>query len=149
MGRPSSNQFYFASKNEEYPPKWEYVVVFSKEFVGGKLTDVPVIAQVGSKEILVSEARTKSADIEALRKIVIAEIAEGASPTWGQARILGFLSEPDGQILQPRRAVNPGNLAYIAPQSKVLSRFLLISGSRGPPRWPAHNESRCARSSFL
>ena len=46
VGEASSNEFYFASKNEEYPPKWEYLVVYSTELINGKLEEVPVVAQV-------------------------------------------------------------------------------------------------------
>lgn len=127
VGEASSNQFYFASQNEEYPPKWEYVVVFSKEAVDGKLTEVPVVAQV-EKIISVSEALSKSVDVEALRKIIAAQIADVR--TWGEARVLGFLTSSDGRILQPRRALTPGNSVFVAPD-EVLSRFYSLPEEEG------------------
>lgn len=127
VGEASSNQFYFASQNEEYPPKWEYVVVFSKEAVDGRLTEVPVVAQV-EKIISVSEALSKSVDVEALRKIIAAQIADVR--TWGEARVLGFLTSSDGRILQPRRALTPGNSVFVAPD-EVLSRFYSLPEEEG------------------
>jgi DNA helicase HerA-like ATPase len=127
VGEASSNEFYFASKNEEYPPKWEYLVVYSRELIGGKLEEVPVVAQV-ERIASVSEALTKSTDMEALKKIIQAEIADVR--TWGQARILGFLSEKDGKILQARRAINPGKLVFIAPND-ILEKFYSFPEDEG------------------
>lgn len=127
VGEASSNEFYFASKNEEYPPKWEYIVVFSKETVDGKLNEVPVIAQV-ERIVSVSEALTKSVDVDALRRIISAEIADVR--TWGQARVLGFLTQSNGQILQPRRAITPGNSVFIAP-NEMLSKFYSFPEEEG------------------
>jgi DNA helicase HerA-like ATPase len=127
VGEASSNEFYFASQNEEYPPKWEYVMVFSKELVDGKLVEVPVVAQV-EKIISVSEALGKGVDVEALRKIIAAQIADVR--TWGQARVLGYLTPSDGKILQPRRALTPGNSVFVAPDD-VLSRFYSLPPEEG------------------
>jgi len=127
VGEASSNEFYFASQNEEYPPKWEYVMVFSKELVGGKLVEVPVVAQV-ERIVSVSEALGKGVDVEALHKIIAAQIADVR--TWGQARVLGFLTPTDGKILQPRRALTPGNSVFIAPDD-VLSRFYSLPPEEG------------------
>lgn len=46
VGEASSSEFYFSSKPEDMPSRWEYVVVFSLEDVGGVLKEVPVTAQV-------------------------------------------------------------------------------------------------------
>lgn len=128
VGEASSTEFYFASKNEEYPPKWEYVVVYSREQVNGKLAEVPVIAQV-ERIVSVSDALTKSVEVDALKKIIKAEIADVR--TWGQARVLGFLSsQSDGRILQPRRAITPGKSVFIAPD-EVLSQFYSFPADEG------------------
>ena len=127
VGEASSNEFYFASQNEEYPPKWEYVMVFSKESVDGKLVEVPVVAQV-ERIISVSEALTRGVDVDALRKIIAAQIADVR--TWGQARVLGYLTPSDGRILQPRRALTPGNSVFVAPDD-VLSKFYSLPEEEG------------------
>ena len=127
VGEASSNEFYFASKNEEYPPKWEYVVVYSREQVDGKLAEVPVVAQV-ERIISVSEALTKNVEVDALKKIITAEIADVR--TWGQARVLGFLSPSDGRILQARRAITPGKSVFIAPD-EILSKFYSFPADEG------------------
>ena len=127
VGEASSNEFYFASKNEEYPPKWEYLVVYSKELMNGKLEEVPVVAQV-ERIASVSEALTKGTDMEALRKIVQADIQDVR--TWGQARVLGFLSGADGRILQARRAITPGKAVIDAPND-ILAKFYSFPDEEG------------------
>ncbi len=127
VGEASSNEFFFASKNEEYPPKWEYLVVYSRELVNEKLEEVPVVAQV-ERIASVSDALTKGTEMEALKKIIQAQIEDVR--TWGQARVLGFLSEADGKILQARRAVNPGKTVFIAPDD-VLAKFYSFPEEEG------------------
>jgi len=127
VGEASSNEFFFASKTEECPPKWEYIVVFSMEDVNGQLVDVPVVAQVESI-ISGSQALSRDIDLEALKRIIAAELED--IRTWGKARILGYLVESDSCILQPRRAVSPGKSIYIAPK-EILSRFYSFPGEEG------------------
>ena len=127
VGEASSNEFYFASQNEEYPPKWEYVMVFSKESIDGKLVEVPVVAQV-ERIIAVSEALTRGVDVDALHKIIAAQIADVR--TWGQARVLGYLAPSDGRILQARRALTPGNSVYVAPND-ILAKFYSFPEDEG------------------
>ncbi|MEM2876138.1 MAG: hypothetical protein QXL67_04220 [Candidatus Bathyarchaeia archaeon] len=44
VGEASPSEFYFTSKPEDMPSRWEYVVVFSLEDMGGSLKGVPVVA---------------------------------------------------------------------------------------------------------
>ena len=127
VGEASSNEFFFASRSEEYPPKWEYIVVYSKEDIDGKLAEVPVIAQV-ERIITSSQALSKDVDVEALKRIITAEIED--IRTWGKARILGYLIESESRILQPRRAVTPGNSIYLAPK-EILQKFYSLPVDEG------------------
>lgn len=122
VGEATSAEFYFASEVEDYPPKWEYLVVFSRELISGQLKEVAVLAQV-EKIVSASQALSLGADIEALRRIKAAELED--IRTWGQARILGYMLEDQegrSSILLPRRAVIPGNPIYIAP-GELLAEF--------------------------
>jgi DNA helicase HerA-like ATPase len=118
VGEASSSEFYFSSKPEEMPSRWEYVVVFSLEDIGGVLREVPVIAQVQGI-VSVSQALTRELDFDITKKIVEAGIAD--RKVWCKARILGYLTET-GDVLQPRKAVMPGKPVYIAPQD-LLEKF--------------------------
>jgi len=122
VGEATSAEFFFASEVEDYPPKWEYLVVFSREPVSGELKEVAVLAQV-ERIVSASQALSLGADIEALRRIKAAELED--IRTWGQARILGYLLKDQhsrSNILLPRRAVIPGNPIYIAP-ADILAEF--------------------------
>mgnify|MGYP003883431461 CR=1 FL=1 len=90
VGEASSSEFYFSSKPEEMPSRWEYVVVFSLEDIGGVLREVPVIAQVQGI-VSVSQALTRDLDFDITKKIVEAGIAD--RKVWCKARILGYLTE--------------------------------------------------------
>jgi len=118
IGEASSSEFYFSSNPEEMPSRWEYVVVFSIEEVGGILREVPVIAQVQGI-MSASQALTKELDFEITKKIVDSGIAD--KKVWGRARILGYLTE-GGEVLLPRKAVMPGKVVYQAPQD-LLGKF--------------------------
>ncbi|MBC7113790.1 MAG: ATP-binding protein [Candidatus Methanomethyliales bacterium] len=100
------------------PSRWEYLVAFSSEEVGGALKEVPVIAQVEGI-ITASQVLTKELDFEIMRKIVDAGIAD--RKVWGKARILGYLSDT-GEVLQPRKAVMPGKSVYCAT-ADLLEKF--------------------------
>lgn len=116
VGEATSSEFYFASEMEEYPSKWEYLVVYSREVIDGMKMEVPVLAQV-EKIAAASEALDLGTDIEALRRIKAAELEDVR--TWGKARILGYLHRTvDGstKILLPRRAVVPGHSIYVASE---------------------------------
>jgi DNA helicase HerA-like ATPase len=118
IGEASSSDFLFSSKPEEMPPKWEYIVVFSSEDVGGVSKEVPVVAQVQGV-VSVSQALTKELEFEIMKKIVDSGIAD--KKVWGMAKILGFLTE-SGEVLQPRKAVMPGKPVYLAPRN-LLEKF--------------------------
>lgn len=118
IGEASSSDFLFSSKPEEMPPKWEYIVVFSSEDVGGVSKEVPVVAQVQGV-VSVSQALTKELEFEIMKKIVDSGIAD--KKVWGMAKILGFLTE-SGEVLQPRKAVMPGKPVYLAPRD-LLEKF--------------------------
>ena len=130
VGEATPTEFIFISDKESYPPRWEYVVVESREYAGGELKPVLVLAQV---ELIASESQvlTKQLDPEAVKRIRDARIDE--VKTWGRARILGYLSESetgDVEVLLPRRAVVPGNPVYIAPRD-LLAKFFSYPGEEG------------------
>lgn len=127
VGEASSSEFYFSSKTDECPPKWEYLVTFSKEEVDGRWVEVPVIAQVETI-VSASQALSKEADLDALRRIIAAELDDVR--TWGRARVLGYLAEPGARILQPRRAIEPGKPVYVAP-GEILSKFYSFPEDEG------------------
>ncbi|MEM0203749.1 MAG: ATP-binding protein [Archaeoglobaceae archaeon] len=118
VGEASPNEFYFSSKPDDMPPRWEYVVVFSLEDVDGSLKEVPVVAQVQGV-VSASRVLTKELEFEIMKKIVESGIAD--KRVWGKARILGYLTDT-GEVLQPRRAVMPGKAVYRAPR-EILQKF--------------------------
>ncbi|MEM2991037.1 MAG: ATP-binding protein [Halobacteria archaeon] len=117
IGEASSSEFYFSTKPEEMPSRWEYLLVYSQEDIDGVLREVPVVAQV-ERIISASQALTKELDFEIIKKIVESGLVD--KKTWGRARILGFLN--NGSVLQPRRAVAPGKPVYLAP-AEHLEKF--------------------------
>ena len=92
VGEATSTEFIFSSENEEYPPKWEYLLIPSKEYVNGRLREVNVLAQV-ERIISRSDVLNPNLDIEALKRIKAAGINE--VKTLGKARILGYIPEED------------------------------------------------------
>ncbi len=118
VGEASPSEFYFTSKPEDMPSRWEYVVVFSLEDIGGSLKEVPVVAQVQGI-ISASQVLTKELDFDVTKKLVESGIAD--KKVWGKARILGYLTET-GDVLQPRKAVMPGKAVYQAPKD-LLEQF--------------------------
>ncbi|MEM3679963.1 MAG: HAS-barrel domain-containing protein, partial [Candidatus Bathyarchaeia archaeon] len=46
IGEASPSQFYFIADEDKHPPRWEYVVVKSREVVDGFEFEVPIIAQI-------------------------------------------------------------------------------------------------------
>ncbi len=122
VGEATSTEFIFVSEKEKYPPKWEYLLVQSQEYVDGKLQLVDVLAQV-ERIASKSEVMTQQLDVEALERIKRAGIDE--IRTLGRARVLGYIVErSDGrkEVLLPRRAVVPGQHIYVAPK-EVLTVF--------------------------
>lgn len=118
VGEASPSEFYFSSRPEEMPSRWDYLVTFSLEEVDGTFKEVPVIAQVQGI-VTASQVLTKELDFEITRKIVDAGIAD--KKVWGKARILGYLTE-NGEVLQPKKAVMPGRSVYRAP-TDLLEKF--------------------------
>ena len=123
VGEATSTEFIFSSENEEYPPKWEYLLIPSKEYVNGRLREVNVLAQV-ERIISRSDVLNPNLDIEALKRIKAAGINE--VKTLGKARILGYIPEEGNEgkhVYLPRRAVIPGQPVYIAPKDFLSSFF--------------------------
>ncbi|MEM4297384.1 MAG: ATP-binding protein [Nitrososphaerota archaeon] len=109
VGEANPTEFYFVAHPESPPSRWEYVLVKIQEEVGGELQDVELLAQV-ENIYSASEALRAEEDLEALRKIVEADI--GDVRLWGRARVLGYLQ--GSKLVQPRRSIKPGQAVYIA-----------------------------------
>ncbi len=127
VGEASSHEFLFASSSDDYPSKWEYLLVHSREEVDGRMVEVPVLAQI-ERIISASQALSTTRDVDALKRIVAAQIQDVR--VWGRARVLGYLSPDGSQILQPRRAVTPGRPVYIAPK-ELLEKFYSFPDGKG------------------
>ena len=119
VGEASSSEFYFTSKPEDMPSRWDYVMVSSLEDFGGGLKEVRVVAQVQGI-ISASQVLTKELDFDITKKLVEAGIAD--RKVWVKARILGYLTET-GDVLQPRKAVMPGKTVYQAPKDLLESFY--------------------------
>jgi hypothetical protein len=118
IGEASSNEFYFSSKPDEMPSRWEYLLTYSEEDVDGTLKQVEVVAQI-ERVISASQALTRELDFEIIKKIIESGLAD--RKVWGKARVLGYLTE-SGDLQQPKKAVMPGKPVYIAP-ADLLERF--------------------------
>jgi len=131
VSEATSSEFFFISSQEEYPPKWEYLLVTGTEYVDDALRPVEVLAQV-EKVISKSDTLTERLDVEQLERMKKAGIEEARAV--GVARILGYMVEGDsgmeGRVLMPRRAMIPGNPVYIAPQ-ELLERFFSFPEEEG------------------
>lgn len=114
--------FIFVSSKDGYPPKYEYVVVRSRELVGGEEREVLVLCQV-TGVVSRSAAYTSKLDLDALERVYMAGIDD--ANVLCMARTLGFLAEEDGRrvVLMPRRALFPGNPVYLAPDWLVREFF--------------------------
>ena len=122
VGEASPETFLFVSQKEAHPPKYEYVVIRSKELVGEAITDVEVLAQVVGVTSM-SSTYTESLDYEALQRIYHAGIDD--ANVICRARTLGYMVEEGRKrrILMPRRAIYPGNPVYLAPDDLVEKFF--------------------------
>ena len=129
VGEATSTEFIFVSEREKYPPRWEYLLVSSREYVDGNLKEVNVLAQV-ERIVSRSDVLSQNLDMEALERIKKAGIDE--VKTLGQARVLGYIPEGSGnkQVYLPRRAVIPGQPIYIAPKD-FLSKFFSYPEDEG------------------
>jgi len=119
VGEASPTYFYFIVDEGKYPPRWEYVVVRSLENVDGNDVDVMVVAQICEivSSSLALDLSSKPRH-EAVERIVKAGLVDRR--ILAKARVLGF--NYNGEVLQPRRAVHPGNEVYRAPSS-ILKEF--------------------------
>ena len=129
VGEATSTQFIFVSNRDRYPPKYEYLVVKSREYVDGVLRDVDVLAQV-QKIVTRSPVLSENMDVKTVELILNAGIDE--VNVLGYARILGYIVEKNGRkkIYMPRRAVIPGNKVYIAP-TNLLKKFFSFDEEEG------------------
>ena len=118
IGEASSSEFYFSSKPEDMPSRWEYLMTYSEEEQDGQAKRVEVVAQI-ERVMSASQALTKELDFDIIKKIIESGLAD--SKVWGKARILGFLTE-SGELQLPKRAVTPGKPVYIAP-TELLEKF--------------------------
>ena len=131
VGEATTDLFYFASKIDDYPPKWEYLMVLSKETVDGEEKEVQVLAQV-ERIVSASQILSREVDFEALTRILQAQLED--LRTWGQSRILGYIyrdpQTKQRKVMLPRRAVIPGKPVFIAPAS-LLKDFYSAAGDDG------------------
>jgi DNA helicase HerA-like ATPase len=131
VGEATTDEFYFASSAQDYPPKWEYLMVPALEIIDGEERNVPVLAQV-ERVVSASQMLTREVDFQALTRILQAQLDD--LRTWGQSRILGYIHhDPETEqrkILLPRRAVIPGKPVFLAPIS-LLKEFYSVTGDDG------------------
>ncbi|RLF15630.1 MAG: ATP-binding protein [Thermoprotei archaeon] len=118
VGEASPETFIFVSPKDRHPPKYEYVVVRSKELVGGELREVDVLAQVVGV-ISTSTTYRPELDYAAIQRICKAGIED--ANVLCKARTLGYMV--GSRALMPRRAVYPGNPVYLAPDDLVEEFF--------------------------
>lgn len=122
VGEATPTEFLFVSSKDNYPPKYEYVIVRSRENIDGEIKEVNVLAQVVGL-VTRSTSYNEELDLEALERIYNAGIDD--TNVICEARTLGFMIERNNrkEILMPRRAVYPGNEVYIAPDTIVKEFF--------------------------
>lgn len=115
IGEATSTEFLFVA--DEEVTKWEYVSVRSTEKVNGDDVDVEVLGQIHTI-CSQSMALRKEIDLFSAEKIIQAGLAD--SKIFAKTRILGFIH--NGEVYQPRRAIQPGKKVYIADE-QVLKEF--------------------------
>ncbi|AIG98450.1 putative ATPase [Archaeoglobus fulgidus DSM 8774] len=117
FGDASPTEFYFVTDENKHPPRWEYVLVKSKENIDGEEVKVDVIAQIDAIYSS-SMALSGKPSLDVVEKIRDAGLVD--KRLFAKARVLGFLYE--GNVLQPRRAIYPGNDVFRAPEN-ILKDF--------------------------
>lgn len=117
VGEATPTEFYFITDENKHPPRWEYVLVKSEENINGEEAEVDVIAQIDAIYSS-SMALSIKTSLEAVEKIKDAGLVDRRLVA--KARVLGFLHK--GNVLQPRRAIYPGNDVFRAPEN-ILSNF--------------------------
>jgi len=130
FGDASPTEFYFVTDENKHPPRWEYVLVKSRENIDGEEVEVDVIAQIDAIYSS-SMALSGKPSLETVEKIKDAGLID--KRLFAKARVLGFLYE--GNVLHPRRAIYPGNDVFRAPES-VLEDF--YSHRRGEGLFVGH-----------
>ena len=127
VGETNPAEFWFTVNENSHPQRWDYVVVKSKEFVDGEERDVHVLAQI---ESILSHSlalnRPELMSIRAVEKIVEENLVE--PKILAKARVLGFIYKEE--VLQPRRAIFPGEAVYRAPE-EILQTFYSYPESEG------------------
>lgn len=119
IGEANPSQFYFIADEDKHPPRWEYVVVKSREVVDGFEFEVPIIAQIYEiTSLSLALDLENKPNLEAAERLIKAQLVDRR--LIAKARVLGFTLK--GEVLQPRRAIHPGNVVYRAP-STLLSEF--------------------------
>jgi len=119
VGEVSTSEFYFSTNKDIN--RLEYVVIHSKELINiagiMRETDVKIIAQIFQ---VFADSRALVADLkmEDAEKIISAGLADARY--FAKARVLGYLHNEN--VFQPRRAIKPGNLVYLAPND-LLAEF--------------------------
>jgi len=119
IGEASPTHFYFIANEDKHPPRWEYVIVKSKEIIEGQEIEVPIVAQVYEiVSLSLALDLSNKPNMEAVERLIGAQLVDRR--LIAKARVLGFVF--NGEVLQPRRAIHPGNVVYKAP-SKILKEF--------------------------
>lgn len=127
VGEANPAEFWFTVDEKSHPQRWDYVVVRSKEFVDGEERDVHVLAQIESilsHSLALNHLELMS--VRAVERIVEENLVE--PKILAKARVLGFIYE--GEVLQPRRAIFPGEAVYRAPK-EILQSFYSYPESEG------------------
>lgn len=117
FGDASPTEFYFVTDENKHPPRWEYVLVKSAENIDGEEVEVDVIAQIDAIYSS-SMALSGKPSLDTVEKIKVAGLVDRR--LFAKARVLGYLYE--GNVLQPRRAIYPGNDVFRAPEN-ILKDF--------------------------
>ncbi|MEM3927707.1 MAG: ATP-binding protein [Archaeoglobaceae archaeon] len=119
VGETTPTEFLFVVDEKKCPQRWDYVVVNSREFLNGEEREVEVLSQI---ETIFSRSMTLNPpelmSIEAVERIIAQNLAE--PKVIAKARVIGFIY--NGNVLQPRRAIFPGNPVYRASK-KLLKDF--------------------------
>ena len=127
IGEASPSQFYFIADENKHLPRWEYVVVKSREIIDGFEVEVPIIAQVYEITSLSLALNLENKpNLDAAERLVKAQLVDRR--LIAKARVLGFTLK--GEVLQPRRAIHPGNVVYKA-SSTLLREFYSYPSEEG------------------
>ena len=123
IGETNPIEFLFATT--EKVSRLEYILIESNENVNGEEIKVNIIAQV-FQIMSSSRALMEYIKLEDAERIIQAGLVD--TRTFAGARVLGFLHE--GNIYQPRRAIQPGKPVYLAPK-ELLEKFYSYSKEEG------------------